>query len=115
MLMALQTREAEARRAEMLQAIGRRNGESSGPTRPRVQTMFESSSSSSSISANGGSSPRNGVAEVSMRTIDDFAEEADDHLEQALRHQESVTSEIRTLVQLLRQVNYKLDLCPSML
>ena len=50
-----------------------------------------------------------------MRTIDDFAEEADDHLEQALRHQESVTSEIRTLVQLLRQVNHKLDLCPSML
>ncbi|EJF62298.1 hypothetical protein DICSQDRAFT_104681 [Dichomitus squalens LYAD-421 SS1] len=96
------TKEAEARRAEMLQAIGKRSGETSGPSRPRVQTMFESSSSSSSI-LSGSGSPRSAVAEDSMRTIDDFAEEADEHLEQALRYQESVTSEIWTLVQLLRQ------------
>ncbi|KAI1796072.1 hypothetical protein LXA43DRAFT_988206 [Ganoderma leucocontextum] len=99
------TREAETRRAEMLQAIGRRNGDSGGPPRPRVQTMFEPgpSSSSSSIMSNGGGSPRSAVAEDSMLTIDNLAEEADQQLEQALQNQQSVTSDIRVLVQLLHQ------------
>ncbi len=100
----LQTREAEARRLEMLQAIGRRNGDSSGPPRPRVQTMFEPSPSSASIMSNGGGSPRSAVPEDSMYTIDSLAEEADQQLEQALRNQESVTSDIRIIVQLLHQV-----------
>lgn len=99
-----QTREAEARRAEMLQAIGKRNGDSGGPPRPRVQTTFEPSTSSASVMSNGGGSPRGAVPEDSMRIIDTLAEEADQQLEQALRNQESVTSEIRVLVQLLHQV-----------
>nr|VWP01704.1 Mixed-linked glucanase [Ganoderma boninense] len=99
----LQTKEAEARRAEMLSAIGKRNGDSGGPPRPRVQTMFEPSTSSASIMSNGGGSPRSAVPDDSMRTIDNLAEEADQELEQALRNQESVTSEMRVLVQLLHQ------------
>ena len=70
--------------------------------------MYEPSTSSASIMSNGGGSPRSAVPDDSMRTIDNLAEEADQQLEQALCNQESVTSEIRLLVQLLHQVGSNL-------
>ena len=86
----------------MLNAIGKRMYEGSGPTRPRVLTMFETSSSSSSLLSNGSS--RSSQTDDLARTVEGYAEEADQHLEQALRNQEDVAADIKVLLQLLRQV-----------
>lgn len=86
----------------MLNAIGRRTNEGGGSTRPRVLTMFETSSSSSSLLSNGSS--RSSQTDDLSRTVDGYAEEAEQHLEQALKNQEDVATDIKVLMQLLRQV-----------
>lgn len=101
LLTALQTKEAQARREEMLQAIGKRATEG-GVIRPRVLTMFETASSSSSLHSNSSSSSLG--ADEMGRTIDGFAEEAEQYLEEALKNQDSIACDIQQLMQLLRQV-----------
>ncbi|RDX53766.1 hypothetical protein OH76DRAFT_1342147 [Lentinus brumalis] len=93
------TKEAQARREEMLQLIGRRSTDSSG-TRPRVHTMFETSTSTSSLLSAGSS--RSLQADDLTRTVDGLAEDADQLLDQALRTQDNVVADIKLLAQLLR-------------
>ncbi|KAI0722338.1 hypothetical protein C8T65DRAFT_600229 [Cerioporus squamosus] len=95
------TKEAQARREEMLQLIGKRTTDTSGPTRPRVHTMFESSSSSSSLLSNGSS--RSSQTDDLARTVEGLAEDADQLLDQALRTQDNVVADIKLLTQLLKQ------------
>lgn len=64
--------------------------------------MFETSSSSSSLLSNGSS--RSSQTDDLSRTVDGYAEEAEQHLEQALKDQEDVATDIKVLMQLLRQV-----------
>ncbi|KAI0751111.1 hypothetical protein C8Q80DRAFT_1155611 [Daedaleopsis nitida] len=94
------TREAQARRDEMFQAIGKRANDGVGATRPRIHTMFETSMSSSSVLSNGS---RSSQTDDLVRSVDDLAEAAERHLEQALRDQEDVSADIKVLMQLLRQ------------
>ena len=87
----------------MLAAIGKRASVDAPATaRPRVQTMFEPSASSASLLSNGSSRGDGDLA----RAVDEFAEDADHHLDQALRNQETVTADIQHLMQLLRQVRF---------
>ena len=87
----------------MLAAIGKRASvDAPAMARPRVQTMFEPSPSSASLLSNGSSRGDGDLA----RTVDEFAEDADHHLDQALRNQETVTADIQHLMQLLRQVRF---------
>lgn len=96
-----QTREALARREEMMQAIGRRMDGSGGTPRARPRTLMESSSSSSSLGA-GSSSPK---AQEVARSIEDIAIEADGKLAQALRTQEEVASGMKNLLTQLQEVS----------
>ena len=64
--------------------------------------MFETSSSSSSLLSNGSS--RSSQTDDLVRSIEGYAEEADQQLEEALRNQEDVAADIKILIQLLRQV-----------
>ncbi|KAI0832749.1 hypothetical protein BC628DRAFT_1407153 [Trametes gibbosa] len=96
------TKEAQARRAEMMQAIGRRMTETSvGTPRARPRVTVESSSSSSSFFASGGGgSPKtNDMA----RSIEDLAVEADEKLAQALRAQEEVASGMKNILAQLQE------------
>ncbi len=86
----------------MLQLIGRRSTDSSG-TRPRVHTMFETSTSTSSLLSAGSS--RSLQADDLTRTVDGLAEDADQLLDQALRTQDNVVADIKLLAQLLRLVS----------
>ena len=98
-----QTREAQARHEEMLQAIGKRSSVdvSMVAPRPRVQTVFDSSSSSS-LATNG--SGRSAQSDDLARAVDDMAEEAEHHLDQALLDQDAVVADIEHVMRLLRQV-----------
>lgn len=102
LLNCFQTKEALARREEMLQLIGKRNTDTGGPSRPRVHTMFESSSSSSSLLSNGSS--RSSQTEDLAQTVEGLADEADQQLDQALRNQDMMVADIKLLTQLLKQV-----------
>ncbi|EIW61568.1 uncharacterized protein TRAVEDRAFT_162896 [Trametes versicolor FP-101664 SS1] len=94
------TREALARREEMMQAIGRRMDGSGGTPRARPRTLVESSSSSSSLGAGSSSSPK---AQEVARSIEDIAIEADGKLAQALRTQEEVASGMKNLLTQLQE------------
>ncbi|KAH9855021.1 hypothetical protein C2E23DRAFT_725243 [Lenzites betulinus] len=96
------TKEAQARRAEMMQAIGRRMTETSVTTpRARTRATVESSASSSSFFASGGGgSPKtNDMA----RSIEDLAVEADEKLAQALKAQEEVASGMKNILAQLQE------------
>ena len=87
-----------------MQAIGKRSSfDASAVTRPRVQTMI-ASSSSSSLGSNG--SPVSAHPDELVRTVDELAEDADNHLDSALRNQAVVAADVERLMQLLRQVCY---------
>ncbi|KAI9000706.1 hypothetical protein BD414DRAFT_10534 [Trametes punicea] len=92
------TKEAQARREEMIQAIGKRVAEGGGGTpRARPFTMVESSSSSSSVLSAGGigNSPK---TEDLARQIGDAVTEADEKLARALQNQTEVATGVKTLV-----------------
>ncbi|KAH9899528.1 hypothetical protein C8Q73DRAFT_680169 [Cubamyces lactineus] len=96
------TKEAQARREEMMQAIGRRVADGgSGTPRARPLTMVESSSSSSSLfSTNSGNSP---LAKDAARKIEDFVAEAEDRLARAVQNQEEVTSGMKDIIAQLQE------------
>ncbi|KAI0371548.1 hypothetical protein BV20DRAFT_993203 [Pilatotrama ljubarskyi] len=101
------TKEALARREEMMQAIGRRMTDGSGGTpRARPFSVVESSSSSASLYAAGVSnSPK---TQDMARTIEDLALEADGKLTHALRNQEHITSGMKDLAAQLQEKSSQL-------
>lgn len=102
--MTCQTKEAQARRDEMMQAIGRRVADGgSGTPRARPLTMVESSSSSASLfSANSGNSP---LATDAARKIEDYVVEAEDRLARAAQNHEEVTSGMKDILAQLQEVS----------
>ncbi|KAI0776132.1 hypothetical protein BD413DRAFT_261330 [Trametes elegans] len=89
------TREALARREEMMQAIGKRMTDGVGTPRSRPFSMAESTSASSLLNASISGSPQ---AKDMARTVDDLASEADEELARALRNQEKVAAGIKSLL-----------------
>ncbi|KAI0658493.1 hypothetical protein C8Q70DRAFT_1045510 [Cubamyces menziesii] len=101
------TKEAQARRDEMMQAIGRRVADGgSGTPRARPLTMVESSSSSASLfSANSGNSP---LATDAARKIEDYVVEAEDRLARAAQNHEEVTSGMKDILAQLQEKSSQL-------
>ncbi|KAI0677226.1 hypothetical protein C8Q78DRAFT_961156 [Trametes maxima] len=100
------TKEALARREEMMSAIGKRMTEGGGTPRARPFSVVESSSSSSSLfNAGVSSSPK---MQDMARNIDDLASDADARLAQALRNQEEVASGMRSLLAQLQEKDNQL-------
>ncbi|CDO69915.1 hypothetical protein BN946_scf184568.g1 [Trametes cinnabarina] len=94
------TKEAQARREEMMQAIGRRSG---GTPRARPTTMLETSSSLSSISSGDGAGSSAQTQEIA-RKIEEEVREAEENLVRALQNQEQVSAGMKTLLAQLQEV-----------
>lgn len=98
---------------EMRNLIGRRNGDGvASRTRPlgiiesstHLRSSSELSSLSLSSSSSSSSSPSTSRVQDGVRTIDDLASTADQHLAQVLKTQETVQAEVKALAAQLQEV-----------